>query len=466
MRLIDRLPSGAPMVDRSRSIQPPAVHSRLHATVLVLALLVTVLAVSEAIPRAFELPRALAERRSVMANLYQLDDAAGYVLRPNYDGRVSTLEYDQTFHTNARGLRGPDLGPKPPGEFRLVVLGDSIVFGAMIPEEQLLTEQLQTLLHARGYAQLRVVNVAVPGWGTFNEAGYLAANASWIQPDLVVLAVFLGNNVEKNVLATAGGYVLTSDAAGVAYGPRAGDVVQNSVERFPHNFDVMAIEHAPGRLDRFVWQPGEPLPEPAGNPPAAELTSTPKGRAPARLDPFALVDIARTWLRDNSRLYLAASDALFSLGRGYSRPETLGLDTWDAYALRDEPDWYWVQVAYPLTERYLEATREAAANAGASLIALLIPHNAQYDEAQRQNELSRFHLSPDEVDLTRPNRELTVAANRHGIPVIDLLPALSARADRDALTYQYDFHLTPLGHTVVAEALADALEQRSLLPPR
>ena len=97
---------------------------------------------------------------------------------------------------------------------------------------------------------------------------------------------------------------------------------------------------------------------------------------------------------------------------------------------------------------------------------MLIPHNAQYDEAQRQNELGRFHLSPDEVDLTRPNRELTAAANRHGIPVVDLLPTFSARADRDALTYQHDFHLTPLGHAVVAEALADALEERGLLPPR
>jgi hypothetical protein len=185
-------------------------------------------ALGEAIPRAFELPRALAERRTVMANLYQLDDAAGYVFRPDYDARLSTLEYDHSFHTNARGLRGPDLGPKEPGEFRLVVLGDSIVFGAQVGDERVLTAQLETLLHARGYRQVRVVNVAVPGWGTLNEARYLAANAGWIQPDLVVLSVFLGNNIEKNVLATAGGYVLTNDAAGVAYGRRARDVVRSS----------------------------------------------------------------------------------------------------------------------------------------------------------------------------------------------------------------------------------------------
>jgi hypothetical protein len=43
---------------------------------------------------------------------------------------------------------------------------------------------------------------------------------------------------------------------------------------------------------------------------------------------------------------------------------------------------------------------------------------------------------------------------------------MSARADRDALIYQHDFHLTALGHTVVAQVLADALVQRGLLPQR
>jgi lysophospholipase L1-like esterase len=449
----------------ARFVVPPRARTPLRAAVLGFAMLVTLLAGSEAIPRAFDIPKILAERRTVMANLYQLDAAAGYVFRPEYDGRLSTLEYDQTFHTNAHGLRGPDLGPKAAGEFRLVVLGDSMVFGAQVAEEQVLTVQLERLLHARGYSQVRVINVAVPGWGTFNEAGYLAANANWIQPDLVVLAVFLGNNIEKNVLATAGGYVLTSDAAGVAYGQRAREIVQNSVEQFQHNFDVGAIEHAPGTLDQFVWQPGDPLPAPAGNQPPAELTSNLDGLTATSfdLDPSAAEDHMRTWLRNNTRLYLAGTGALFSIRHGYSRPETLGLDSWLAYALRDEPHWSWLQWAYPLTERYLEDARVAAGDAGALLIALLVPHDAQYVEAQRQTELGRFHLNPEEVDLALPQRELTAAANRHGIPVIDLLPAFSARADRDSLTYQHDFHLTALGHAAVAQELADALVLRGLL---
>ena len=63
-------------------------------------------------------------------------------------------------------------------------------------------------------------------------------------------------------------------------------------------------------------------------------------------------------------------------------------------------------------------------------------------------------------------REVTVGVNRDGVPVIHLLPALSARSDRDALTNQHDFHLTPLGYAVVAQELADALMQRRSLPQR
>jgi lysophospholipase L1-like esterase len=466
MSVIDRFAVLGPLADRPPSQQSQNRRTRIPGAVLFLALLLIVLLVGEAVPRGLELPRVLAERRTVQANLYELDSAAGYVFRPEYDGRLSSLEFDQTFHTNAQGLRGPDLGPKALGEFRLVVLGDSIVFGAQVSDEQVLTAQLETLLHERGYPRVRVINVAVPGWGTLNEAGYLAANASWIQPDLVVLAVFVGNNIEKNVLATAGGYVLTGDAAGVAYGQRAREIVQNSVEQFPHNFAVAAIEHAPDKLDQFVWQPGDPLPGPAGNRSAAERSSTTDGLSPASLDfnPTSMVDDGRTWLKDNSRLYLAGADLLFSLRHGHARPEALGLDSRLAFALRDEPHWSWVQWAYPLTERYLEATRVAAADAGAPLIALLVPDNIQYVEAQRQNEFRRFHLSPGEVDLTRPQGELKAAARRHSIPIVDLLQTFSVRNDRDALTYQHDFHLTPLGHSVVAQALADALDKGGRLP--
>jgi len=158
-------------------------------------MLVFALVVAESIPRLLELPDRLAIGRTVGSGLYVLDDAAGYVMQPGYVGRWSGVDYDQSFQTNGRGLRGPELEPKQPGQFRIVVIGDSMVFGGQVREEQRFTERIETVISARGLAQVQVVNVGVPGWTTFNEAGFLAANSAWLQPDLVVLAVYLGNDV-------------------------------------------------------------------------------------------------------------------------------------------------------------------------------------------------------------------------------------------------------------------------------
>src|SRR5207302_2756194 len=180
-------------------------------------------------------------------------------------GRVSGLDFDQTFQTNARGLRGPDLGPKAPGEFRIVVLGDSIVFGGQVPEEKRITEQLEMLLHKDGRSNIRVVNAATPGWGTFNEAGYLRANSSWLQPDLVVCAVYIGNDIEENVLATAGGYQAIDKGAGIAWGSRGQAVIRDSIDHIQHNFSVGALEYPPPKLDPSEWHEGAPFPKPTAN---------------------------------------------------------------------------------------------------------------------------------------------------------------------------------------------------------
>jgi lysophospholipase L1-like esterase len=424
------------------------------ALALALACLLVILA--EAIPRLVELPNQLARRRSIDTGLYVLDDAAGYVMHPHYSGRWSTAEYDQPFQTNARGLRGPELGPKAAGEFRIVVIGDSMVFGGQVAEDQRFTERLEAILKSRGSTQVRVVNVGVPGWTTFNEAGYLEANMSWLQPDLVVLAVYLGNDIEENVMVTMGAY---DDNArlGVRYGQRTREVVRNSVEWFPHNFAVGAVEYAQPHIQASDWRTSEPLPKPPVNMPSSSARTGPVRVSSSDYVPSGLPDASRTWLKQNSRLYASASNAWFFVRHGHNRPAALSLDQWLAFTLRDEPRQYWMQVGYPLTEQYLAQARTATIAAGAGFIALVIPHDAQIDDAKGAAELRRFHLSAAEVDLDRPRREIVDRAARRGIETIDLLPVLRARADRAALTYMHDLHFTPLGHAVVAEILAAEL---------
>jgi lysophospholipase L1-like esterase len=437
----------------------------LFAGALALVSTPTLLTLGEAFPRLAELPMHLADARTAQTGLFVPDEAAGYVMRPHFTGRLSGLDFDQQFQTNARGLRGPDLPPKVPGEFRIVVLGDSIVFGGQVPEQQRLTERLEALLHERGLIDVRVINAATPGWGTLNEAGFLASNSSWLEPDLVVAAVYIGNDIEENVLATAGGYEAIDKGAGIAWGKRGQSIIRESIQHVPHNFSVGAIDRPPTRSDPFEWHAGDPLPKPAPNS---------SGSVPAASDvsfvvaadtyvPSSTLDAARTWLGQNSRIYQALRDRWFALQRGYSQPRTLTLFQWQMWILRDLPSWYWIQLGYPLTEHYLDRARAAAASVGAAFVTLLVPRDAQVLDNKREEELGHLHLSADEVDFDRPNRELSQRAARLGIDVIDLLPLMRARADRSAFTFPHDYHLTAAGHTMVAEALANGLDDLGCL---
>lgn len=427
---------------------------------LALATLAFALVVGESIPRLLELPDRLSIGRTVGGGLYVLDDAAGYVMQPRYVGRWSGVDYDQSFQTNGRGLRGPELKPKQLGQFRIVVIGDSMVFGGQVPEEQRFTEGIEAAFKTRGLGQVQVVNVGVPGWTTFNEAGFLAANSAWLQPDLVVLAVYLGNDIEENVMATIGGYA--ADATnGIAYGRRTRDVVGDSVAWFPHNFAVGAAEYAPPQGVQLAWHVGDPLPAPVGNLVGSGLPAV--GRGSLALNSAGLDD-ARTWLKQNSRLYLGASDGWFALRHGYNRPTPLALNHWLAFTLRDPPRQYWLDLGYPLTEHYLALARDASLAAGAHMVVLLIPHDAQLNGDKMAAELGRFHLAPEQVDLDRPRHELIAQAGRLGLDVIDLVPALSARVDRANFTYAHDLHFTPLGHAAVAEVVVRALDQLGAVP--
>jgi hypothetical protein len=135
-----------------------------------------------------------------------------------------------------------------------------------------------------------------------------------------------------------------------------------------------------------------------------------------------------------------------------------------AFTLRDPPRQYWLDLGYPLTERYLTRARDASLAAGARMVVLLIPHDAQVNDDKMAAELGRFHLAPEQVDLDRPRRELIDQAAPLGLDTIDLLPPLSVRADRANFTYRHDFHFTPLGHAVVAEVLVNELDRLGALP--
>lgn len=110
--------------------------------------------------------------------------------------------------TNNRGLRmAGDLGPKKPGQLRVVVLGDSVTFGYRVPvaddrekptvvgKGRPYPELLGDLLRAKFPGrEVEVVPLACPGYTSGQGSAWLRRDIAELKPDIVT-ACFGWNNI-------------------------------------------------------------------------------------------------------------------------------------------------------------------------------------------------------------------------------------------------------------------------------
>jgi hypothetical protein len=116
-----------------------------------------------------------------------------YELIPNLKFRYKGVEC----RTDSFGFRGPGVAVhKPPGVFRVVVIGDSVAFGHGVAENDAFPYQLGAMLTGiRGGKPVEVIDTAVPGYNTAMEVETLVDKGLAFEPDLVVCH-FVGNDCD------------------------------------------------------------------------------------------------------------------------------------------------------------------------------------------------------------------------------------------------------------------------------
>lgn len=116
-----------------------------------------------------------------------------YELRPDLD----TCFYGARIRTDAAGVRKEvDLRrPKPPGVYRIVLLGDSQAFGQGVEWADTFGELIAGELTQRSGHTVEVVNLGVDGYNTVQEAAALRHKGLSYEPDCVVV-LFVGNDLE------------------------------------------------------------------------------------------------------------------------------------------------------------------------------------------------------------------------------------------------------------------------------
>jgi lysophospholipase L1-like esterase len=115
-------------------------------------------------------------------------------------GWKRTPEFTSWIEINSKGMRGPEVDyAKPPGEYRVLVLGDSFTFAEQVNQHETFPQLLEDRLNGTsGQKTVRVLNAGSNGWATANELVFLAEEGVKYSPDLVIAALYAGNDVSDN----------------------------------------------------------------------------------------------------------------------------------------------------------------------------------------------------------------------------------------------------------------------------
>ena len=166
---------------------------RLANLSLLATVIVVMLVIAEVGLRMF-LPQPTYSRLlSQLGSYYAPSDYNTFTLQKNYVGTQPSMESSAQVRvtTNSLGLRGPELTNDP----RILMLGDSFTFGAYVGDDENFPALLEQRLRKNGY-KYQVVNAGyADGYETDQQYVWLKRNIDVIRPKIVVLDVFLGNDI-------------------------------------------------------------------------------------------------------------------------------------------------------------------------------------------------------------------------------------------------------------------------------
>lgn len=190
---------------------------KLLVPVLTLAVsLILSLATAEILVRvARPQPRLVIEP----GGFYMPDPPGPYRLSPGYRGRIyNRAEYSNEIRINEAGLRGSEIGPSSEEILRVLIVGDSFVFGVGVEDSETFTALLPKNLARMGFAA-EGLNAGIPAFGVPDVESWFRRHGADLDPDVVVLAIFLGNDLvdaspDREEILLVDGLLVPSQSSG------------------------------------------------------------------------------------------------------------------------------------------------------------------------------------------------------------------------------------------------------------
>ncbi|MBU0478821.1 hypothetical protein KKC91_09685 [bacterium] len=132
-----------------------------------------------------------------LKNHIEKDNLCGFKLKENYKSRWTWGEFDIVVKTNSYGLRSPEIRSKQKNITRIICIGDSFTMGHGVNEGDSYPRQLENLLNKYSEGEkYEVINAGVNNYSIDNYLSYFKHYALKLKPDIVIIGLFIGNDLE------------------------------------------------------------------------------------------------------------------------------------------------------------------------------------------------------------------------------------------------------------------------------
>jgi hypothetical protein len=330
------------------------------------------------------------------------DPKVGHRMRPGLRGVVGNwAEFTTHVRINQLGIRGPEIGPHRPGVRRVLVLGDSFTFGTGVEEEEAFPTRIAEEL-SRGGIPAEGINAGMGAFGLPDEVAWYENYGRSIHPDLIVLGIFTGNDLQDAAPDHPPIYVVRGDIVDEAERHRSSVVHW----LFQHSQLFALLKYSlPKPVDRALRRALR-LPEPG----------------------------AIRYLREEMALYDPKSRPGVERGGGAA------------------------------SEAAVRHLLDLTSAEHTPVVALLLPSALQADDRLWNDTLRQLHLAHSQVDRMLPNEIFSAELARCGVPTLDLTPVLAdAIRHGEVDFFPKDQHFTAAGHRRIAREAVRFLRARGLL---
>jgi hypothetical protein len=353
----------------------------------------------------------------VSRKAYMVPDAVyHHRLLPNFDRVVLGAR----FTTNSLALRDREYAiPKPPGVFRVFMLGDSFTEGGGLRLEETVAKRVEAgLREGRCGSSAEVVDGGHASYSPILEYLLLRDVGVRLQPDLVVL-----------------------------------------------NFDMTDVHDDFIRTQLATLDDhGLPIAVPQNRRRETALIMPPVGPRFLRPLEHEMADLAlyQAFRKSNLGLWL--------FGRFTVSPEEIeakGLTGdlhYDRLAVTRDVDSEQLRSAWARTARYIVGIRDLARRHGAELVLVVYPHAHQVSATASPIGRRRMGIGAGLFTSPRPFEIIEALGRRESIPVINLLQLFRDREATGGPLFRHDdIHHTPRGSAVFAEGILDGLRTLRLI---